>query len=436
MTIALQTKINQPSVPSTSIVKAVRTFNTLGRSGVSFDSAVSDKKQKFMVDAIGETVLRKAYDLGAKEGASDEQKMANPTTKKGSGKVSFASSEAEIKYNDLSSASRTFIDKFAQKTGVDFEIFSDDADTEGTVRGQYVPEEGKIRLNVADDTDILEVAMHEGIGEFLKAHNAEGYAEITETVLNYYAENNADALAKRIEDYKRAYSDEKGKSTRGSADELVNDVLAEIFSDDKGIEKLGNWLFENDMKKEAKTIKDVLIDFVNQMKSWIAEIKAQGGLSAAERSNLSMAEKDMDALQDRILKAMDEAIANRDSRAEGETATSQERKSVRVEDGITIISDPIFSNRDIANKYNNVAKIVREQIKNISGSVFIKADNREVFFDKKGANEYTRSKDTFSMKKSSRKTKMNAAEGIKTIVENAINPIHEIDKPKLFTAMP
>lgn len=331
MTIALQTKINQPSVPSTSIVKAVRTFNTLGRSGVSFDSAVSDKKQKFMVDAIGETVLRKAYDLGAKEGASDEQKMANPTTKKGSGKVSFASSEAETKYNDLSNASRTFIDKFAQKTGVDFEIFSDDADTEGTVRGQYVPEEGKIRLNVADDTDILEVAMHEGIGEFLKAHNAEGYAEITETVLNYYAENNADALAKRIEDYKRAYSDEKGKSTRGSADELVNDVLAEIFSDENGIEKLGNWLFENDMKKEAKTIKEVLIDFVNQMKSWIADIKAQGGLSAAERSNLSMAEKDMDALQDRILKAMNEAIQNRDSRAEGETAEQSIRNSVKVD---------------------------------------------------------------------------------------------------------
>lgn len=331
MTIALQTKINQPSVPSTSIVKAVKTFNTLGRSGVSFESIVNDKKQKFMVDAIGEKVLRQAYDLGAKEGALDEEKMANPTTKKGNGKVSFASREAEGAYEKLDHANKTFLDKFAEKTGVDFEIFTDDADAEGTVRGQYVPEEGKIRLNVAEDTDILEVAMHEGIGEFLKAHNAKGYAEITETILDYYAENNADALAKRIEDYKRAYSDEEGKSTRGSADELVNDVLAEIFSDDAGIEKLGTWLFDNGKEKEAKTIKDVLIDFINQMKSWIADIKAQGGLSAAERSKLSMTEKDMDALQNRILKAMDEAIANRDSRAEGETAEQSIRNSVKVD---------------------------------------------------------------------------------------------------------
>lgn len=331
MTIALQTKINQPSVPSTSIVKAVKTFNTLGRSGVSFESIVNDKKQKFMVDAIGEKVLRQAYDLGAKEGALDEEKMANPTTKKGNGKVSFASREAGGAYEKLDHANKTFLDKFAEKTGVDFEIFTDDADAEGTVRGQYVPEEGKIRLNVAEDTDILEVAMHEGIGEFLKAHNAKGYAEITETILDYYAENNADALAKRIEDYKRAYSDEEGKSTRGSADELVNDVLAEIFSDDAGIEKLGTWLFDNGKEKEAKTIKDVLIDFINQMKSWIADIKAQGGLSAAERSKLSMTEKDMDALQNRILKAMDEAIANRDSRAEGETAEQSIRNSVKVD---------------------------------------------------------------------------------------------------------
>lgn len=331
MTIALQTKINQPSVPSTSIVKAVKTFNTLGHSGVSFESIVNDKKQKFMVDAIGEKVLRQAYDLGAKEGALDEEKMANPTTKKGSGRVSFASREAEGAYEKLDQANKTFLDKFAEKTGVDFELFTDDADAEGTVRGQYVPEEGKIRLNVAEDTDILEVAMHEGIGEFLKAHNAKGYAEITETILDYYAENNADALAKRIEDYKRAYSDEEGKSTRGSADELVNDVLAEIFSDDAGIEKLGTWLFDNGKEKEAKTIKDVLIDFINQMKSWIADIKAQGGLSAAERSKLSMEEKDMDALQNRILKAMDEAIANRDSRAEGETAEQSIRNSVKVD---------------------------------------------------------------------------------------------------------
>ena len=426
MTVALQTKIAKPELPSTSIVHAVKTFNTLGRSGVSFESILNNKKQKFMIDAIGEKTLRKAYNLGLKEGAADEKSMANPTTVKGNGNITFVNAEVEHTYNNLDKANRTFLEKFAEKTGVGIEMYADDSDAEGTVRGQYVPGEGKMRLNIAEDTDILEVAMHEGIGEFLKAHNAEGYAEITETILNYYAENNADALAERIEDYKRAYSDEKGKTTRGSADELVNDVLAEIFADDTGIEKLGNWLFDTGKEQEAKTIKDVLINFINQMKSWIADIKAQGGLSNAERSRLSMAEKDIAALQDRILKAMDEAIENRDSRTENRT--SQVRQSVRVKNGITIISDPIFSNRDIANKYNDVAKIVREQIKNISGSVFIKADNREVFFDRKGANEYTRSKDTFSLKKSSRKTKMNAAEGIKAIVENAQNPIYEIDK--------
>ena len=397
MTIALQTKINQPSVPSTSIVKAVKTFNTLGRSGMSFESIVNDKKQKFMVDAIGEKVLRQAYDLGAKEGALDEEKMANPTTKKGSGKVSFASREAEGAYEKLDQANKTFLDKFAEKTGVDFELFKDDADAEGTVRGQYVPEEGKIRLNVAEDTDILEVAMHEGIGEFLKAHNAKGYAEITETILDYYAENNADALAKRIEDYKRAYSDEEGKSTRGSADELVNDVLAEIFADDAGIEKLGTWLFDNGKEKEAKTIKDVLIDFINQMKSWIADIKAQGGLSAAERSKLSMDEKDMDALQDRILKAMDEAIANRDSRTEGETAEQSIRNSVKVDANgkqyVEIDEDIIKGITDD----KQIKEYVREYIKEYTPSLNMMGF--ELPISAKSRREFTDSKTTRYLQK-------------------------------------
>lgn len=331
MTVALQTKIAKPELPSTSIVHAVKTFNTLGRSGVSYESIMNNKKQKFMIDAIGEKTLRKAYDLGLQEGAADEKSMANPTTVKGNGKITFTNAEVEHTYNNLDKANRTFLEKFAEKTGVGIEMFADDSDAEGTVRGQYVPGEGKMRLNIAEDTDILEVAMHEGIGEFLKAHNAEGYAEITETILNYYAENNADALAERIEDYKRAYSDEKGKTTRGSADELVNDVLAEIFADDTGIEKLGNWLFDTGKEQEAKTIKDVLINFINQMKSWIADIKAQGGLSNAERSRLSMAEKDIAALQDRILKAMDEAIENRDSRADGKIAEQDVRNSVKVD---------------------------------------------------------------------------------------------------------
>lgn len=331
MTVALQTKIAKPELPSTSIVHAVKTFNTLGRSGVSFESILNNKKQKFMIDAIGEKTLRKAYNLGLQEGAADEKSMANPTTVKGNGKITFVNAEVEHTYNNLDKANRTFLEKFAEKTGVGIEMFADDSDAEGTVRGQYVPGEGKMRLNIAEDTDILEVAMHEGIGEFLKAHNAEGYAEITETILNYYAENNADALAERIEDYKRAYSDEKGKTTRGSADELVNDVLAEIFADDTGIEKLGNWLFDTGKEQEAKTIKDVLINFINQMKSWIADIKAQGGLSNAERSRLSMAEKDIAALQDRILKAMDEAIENRDNRISGKIAEQDIRNSVKVD---------------------------------------------------------------------------------------------------------
>ena len=89
-------------------------------------------------------------------------------------------------------------------------------------------------------------------------------------------------------------------------------------------------------------------------------------------------------------------------------------------DKIVVISDKLFTNTKIRNKYGEVAKAIKNIFAELEESSIIINDNKkEVFFDKFTADEYLRSRDTTFSKPRNKTAKINAVKEIKKIVENA-----------------
>ena len=350
--------------PIASLTQAIKTMDTLGRTqGTDFDTFFKNSKYKYMESVVGREVLEEAYNAHRDTAASFDEGKKTGAVKAGRGIIAQRTEENAKEYDaqfdnaditnfinqennnrksidgtgyermkndveeamkafeDMSEAQKLFLEAFSKRAKVDFDfIYSKNGDT----RGAYQPEKGKILLNLAYGKDIFEVALHEGIGEFLQAHNAAGYNAITDSILNYYAATQTDDLAENIRAYQRAYGN---RHYRESFNELANDAMGRIFSTDEGLTELINWLDINETTEQAKTVKKTFLDYFNAFKNMISDILKQGGLKNQHIKDLKIARQEAADYAKQLLEAMDVAIENRDA-AVGQQGENAPRKSL------------------------------------------------------------------------------------------------------------
>ena len=349
--------------PIGTLTQAIKTMNTLGKTqGVSFEKAIENKQ--YLIDLVGKDVLEKAFnaykdnsstfDEGKKVGAvktgkgvvvnreeneeaydrqfdnkdiqdliNSENKSRNSLTNGKQETIVNKADEAIKAFEDLSDAQKLFLERFSKKLKVDFDfIYAKNAAT----RGAYMPHSGKIMINLYYANDMFEVALHEGIGEFLQAHNAKGYNAITTSILNYYAATQSDELAENIEAYQRAY---KNKKYRESFNEMANDAMGKIFSTDEGLTELINWLDINETAEQAETVKKTFADYFNDFKQMIADILKKGGLKNKSLKELNIAKDQAADYAKQLIKALNEATVNRDVQV-GQQGESAPRNSIKI----------------------------------------------------------------------------------------------------------
>ena len=309
-----------------NVTTPLKTMYTQGQSGLDFNSAL--KGLGIYTKSLSEDVLRQAYEEGKKH--SNAKARATTNVKKGRGliveqsennktayKAQFVDSkgnyskEVQTKYeNELSDTEKKFLELFSGKIGVDIR-FTDDNSAN---RGEYKPNEGAIYLNLNNGNNMFEVALHEGIGEFLAASNEKAYNQIADSVLNAYAALNSNKLASDIRAYQNAYrNDTYGETTRGASRELFNDALGELLSTESNLKKMFDWMITNEGQTQAQKVKKTLVDYFKDIVNMIRSIRKQGGLSRLERNRMKLSEDQANKYADMIFKAMDEAIANRDA---------------------------------------------------------------------------------------------------------------------------
>lgn len=326
---------SQNGISVKNLTEAISDMYTLGATGLSFDEAI--KSAGIYKKAVGEETLKAAFEEGAKNAKatsrataarkgkgllldkSDSDAYKSQFVKKVFDKESRKSvvvydEQAQRAFEDETTESeKKFLELLSKKIGVDIAFINDNKSEN---RGEYKPNEGRIYLNLAYGHSMFEIALHEGIGEFLAASNEKAYNQIVDSVLNAYASTNADGLAKRIKAYQKAYEGDKyGNTARGASRELFNDALGEIFSSEKNMQQMFDWLVDNEGQQQAEKVKKTLVDYFKDLINIIKQIRNMGGLSAMQRNNLKLSEEQANQYVKQILDAMDQAIANRDAGA-------------------------------------------------------------------------------------------------------------------------
>ncbi len=331
-----------------TVTNTLKDMYTLGAAGLDFNQAI--KSKDYDVKVLGKEALRAAYEEGKKH---SEAKSRSTYAKKGKGLIKEANNENKAAYesqfvkqsngktiydeaarkeyeDNLSKSHKDFLELFSKKIGVDI-AFIFDNNTQN--RGEYRPDEGKIYLNLAYSHNMFNVALHEGIGEFMAASNEKAYNAIVDSVLNAYAATNSTKLANDIRAYQRAYEgDTYGDSARGASYELFNDALSDMFRSDENMQKLYNWMVENEGKQQAEKVKKTLVDYFKDVAETIKDIRRDGLFSKSENRQLKIAEDQANKYIDQIFKAMDEAIANRDAgNVQQKESASRNSKVIEIE---------------------------------------------------------------------------------------------------------
>lgn len=309
-----------------NVTTPIKTMYTQGAAGLNFDSAM--KSLGLQAKSVSEDVLRKAYEEGAKNSTATERATTN--VRKGRGLVIAQSEDNETEYkaqfrdskgnyseevqnkfeSEVSDTEKKFLELLSKKISVDIRFTSDNSGN----RGEYKPNEGTIYLNLNNGINMFEVALHEGIGEFLAASNEKAYNQIVDSVLNAYAAINSNKLASDIREYQKAYAGDKyGNTPRGASRELFNDAIGEILSTESNLKKMFDWMVTNEGTAQAQKVKKTLVDYFHDLVDMIKSIKKLGGLSRLASNRMRLAEEEANKYADMIFKAMDEAIANRDA---------------------------------------------------------------------------------------------------------------------------
>lgn len=107
-------------------------------------------------------------------------------------------------------------------------------------------------------------------------------------------------------------NDYKNKIVRFRAYKADINTLAEIFANEKAMREMAAWMATNESKADAKTIKQVITDYIQTIKDIIADIKNLKKQGLTYDSRLKFTDEECDKLMKAITTAMDEGIASRD----------------------------------------------------------------------------------------------------------------------------
>lgn len=434
-------------MPVTTYTMAFNRFRNAGRLGVaSFEDMM--KKEDFLTKAIGENAAREIYALGQGEGKTGTKKVTK--AKRATGKVT------DNRKNKTKNPVFSLAKEYSERTGIDTEL-SDNMDSR--IQGEFNVSMSKVILN-ANSNKMLQTFFHETMGEFMEAYNSEDMKEIQDSILQWYLDSyGQDWLDSHIEAYRSAYEQAEGeKSFREAADEFINDALFGLFNSPEGLQDYTEWLYKNKTQTETKSILQRLADFIKDLvDSLRAYIDDHADMSNASKAAMQMEADRAAGLRARILDAMDTAIENYKNAQDGETEADTRHSlddDIVVEeaeqaeegeyaeeaqntytlspDGMTAISEdgeevvvvPLEGIRFSGRKgFLKAIPEVRKALLGLRGQdVTIKADGRKVHFDKRFAKEYVLSKSTLNADKTTQNVKLNAANRIKSVVENAKNP--------------
>ena len=215
--------------------------------------------------------------------------------------------------DNLDEGTVALLEALGKKIGYNF-VASPNKDA----RGDILPSKRQISIGSNNLSEVYAITAHEAIAEYLQAHgNEEEVLEIQDIMLNYL-ENNLGTIAYNnlIDTYQSLYRTDakseidKGKSRRAAANEMFADTVWTLFASEEGLNDFTSWITENNTASEQVSIFEKIKNFFTQILDAIKNYIESGNFNGAELAALEMDAKQAKELRNKILKAMDNAIAN------------------------------------------------------------------------------------------------------------------------------
>lgn len=306
-----------------------------------------------------------------------------------------------------------------------------------------------IVLNTSNKGNLANTIMHEGIGEFTKAFNVEGYTDFQSELLDAYEDAyGADYVANKIRQYQDRYHDvEAGKTTQGAMDELTNDALTGLLESEQGRKDFVDHLQEKYSAGKAESVLQKIGDYFKRVADALHNLIKTGHLSDASQRAAELGEEKLTQLRKSLFDAWDKAIENSKNvelkagvdneiahslKINGDDYTISDDGDIATSDNgkeIPILTNKTFSSSKVHHNFSDVRKTVHNILNKLKGKTFtIKADGANVRIGSDISNEYTDSKDTKRMNPGLEATKMSASNKIAALIENAENPTWKANK--------
>ena len=426
-----------------------------GRTGMSYENYL--KKAGSSVSIVGEDLAKKAYAAGLQVSVNDAVKefarsMSEKTGVKtfGTGTFTDARSDTSEPFNGSS-----VMQAVARMTGLNV-VLTDQNFREGE-NGYYKSGNSTIYINSKRAENAASTLFHE-VGEFSSVWNQKEYAGVVSDIMKASQNVLGTRTFNNIrQKYVNAYIDEEGKTDADVDKEMANDLIYQFLGNEKGMNKLMDQIDQNHGYKEAKSIKQKLADWVGHMvesiKNFLSDLNPNSYQRKMAEANLQNSEE----LQDAIVKSIANAEKSyAEAKAQSQQAiesveTDSSRKSKNVDFAGTTISIsadgkygideegrkyPVvdmagISSSSIKNDEKSVREFVRDKLRELMGKTFtIKSDNTTVKCARDFAEEYVTSRSYSSLNVPTKRVKLNTANNIREIIENAANPRWETNKEK------
>ena len=426
-----------------------------GRTGMSYENYL--KKAGSSVSIVGEDLAKKAYAAGLQVSVNDAVKevarsMSEKTGVKtfGTGTFTDARSDTSEPFNGSS-----VMQAVARMTGLNV-VLTDQNFREGE-NGYYKSGNSTIYINSERAENAASTLFHE-VGEFASVWNQKEYAGVVSDIMKASQNVLGTRTFNNIrQKYVNAYIGEEGKTDADVDKEMANDLIYQFLGNEKGMNKLMDQIDQNHGYKEAKSIKQKLADWVGHMVESIKNFLSDLNPNSYQRKMAEANLQNYEELQDAIVKSIANAEKSyAEAKAQSQQAiesveTDSSRKSKNVDFAGTTISIsadgkygideegrkyPVvdmagISSSSIKNDEKSVREFVRDKLRELMGKTFtIKSDNTTVKCARDFAEEYVTSRSYSSLNVPTKRVKLNTANNIREIIENAANPRWETNKEK------
>ena len=424
-----------------------------GRTGMSYENYL--KKAGSSVSIVGEDLAKKAYAAGLQVSVNDAVKESARSMSEKTGVKTFGTgtfTDARFDTSEPFNGS-SVMQAVARMTGLNV-VLTDQNFREGE-NGYYKSGNSTIYINSERAENAASTLFHE-VGEFASVWNQKEYAGVVSDIMK--ASQNV--LGTRTfndirQKYVNAYLNEEGKTDADVDKEMANDLIYQFLGNEKGMNKLMDQIYQNHGYKEAKSIKQKLADWVGHMVESIKNFLSDLNPNSYQRKMAEANLQNYEELQDAIVKSIANAEKSySEAKAQGQQAiesveTDSSRKSKNVDFAGTTISIsadgkygideegreyPVvdmagISSSSIKNDEKSVREFVRGELRKLMGETFtIKSDNMTVMCGRDFAEEYVASKSYRMTNVPTKRVKLNAANNIREIIENAENPKWEANK--------